>query len=60
MQTNITQIINQLNNFRNSYKGDPQQQIQQMLNSGRVSQEQYNAAVKKANQLASLIGIPTH
>jgi len=60
MPTNITQIINQLNNFRNSYKGDPQQQIQQMLNSGRVSQEQYNAAVKKANQLASMIGIPTH
>lgn len=37
--------------FRNSFKGDPRQQVQQLLNSGRVTQEQYNNAVRMANEL---------
>ena len=35
----------------------PGQQIQQMLNSGRVSQAQYNQAVQQAQQLARMLGI---
>ncbi len=41
--------------FKNSYNGDPKQQIQQMLNSGQLTQEQYNQAVEKANQLQMLL-----
>lgn len=36
--------------FRQSFKGDPRQQIQQMLNSGQITQAQYDNAVKMANQ----------
>lgn len=36
--------------------GDPNQMIQQMLNSGQVTQEQYNAAVAKAEQLQQFFG----
>lgn len=36
--------------------GDPNQMIQQMLNSGQVTQEQYNAAVAKAEQLQRMLG----
>lgn len=36
--------------------GDPNQMIQQMLNSGQVTQEQYNAAVAKAEQLQKMFG----
>ena len=43
--------------FRNGFQGDPQQQIQQLLNSGKVSQQQYNRAVQLANQLAPMMGI---
>lgn len=57
---NIMQMISQLQNFKNNFKGDPQQQIQQMLNSGRVTQAQYDNAVKQANQIAKMMGIPTH
>jgi hypothetical protein len=39
------------------FKGDPQQQVQQLLNSGRISQEQYNAAVQKAQTLAKMMGM---
>lgn len=36
--------------------GDPNQMIQQMLNSGQITQEQYNAAVAKAEQLQQIFG----
>ena len=50
-------IVSRFNHFRQSFKGDPQQQVQQLLNSGKVSQEQYNAAVQKAQQLSRLLNM---
>jgi len=44
-------LLQRFQQFRNSFKGDPRQQIQQMLNSGRITQAQYDQAVKMANQL---------
>lgn len=48
-------IVQQFMQFKQSFKGDPRQQVQQMLNSGRVSQDQYNAAVKKAQDLQKIL-----
>ena len=48
-------IIQQFNQFRKNFKGDPKQQIQQMLNSGKITQSQYNAAVQKAQMLQRMI-----
>lgn len=50
-------IMAQFNAFRQSFKGDPQQMVQQMLNSGRISQQQFNYAVQQANRLKSMFGI---
>jgi len=55
MQPAQPNIIQQFNQFRQNFRGNPQQQIQQMLNSGKVSQAQYNAAVQKAQQLQRLL-----
>jgi len=55
MQPAQPNIIQQFNQFRQNFRGDPQQQIQQMLNSGKVTQAQYNAAVQKAQQLQRLL-----
>lgn len=41
--------------FRNGFKGNAQQQVQQLLQSGRVSQAQYNNAVQMAQQLQQLM-----
>jgi len=49
-------IVQQFQQFRNSFRGDPRQQVQQLLNSGKVSQEQYNQAVQMANQLQKMMG----
>lgn len=48
-------IIQQFQQFRNTFQGDPRQQVQNLLNSGKVTQEQYNRAVQMANQLAGIL-----
>ena len=52
---NMGNLIRQFQQFRQTFRGDPQQQIQQMLNSGQVSQAQYNQAVQMANAFAQLL-----
>lgn len=52
---NMGNIIQQFQQFKNSFHGDPRQQVQQLLNSGRVSQEQYNQAVQMANMLQRMM-----
>ena len=48
-------VIKRFQDFKKSFSGDPQQQIQQLLNSGKVSQAQYNRAVQIAQQLQQLL-----
>ena len=55
MMGNMGQLMQQFMQFRNTFRGDPKQQIQAMLNSGRVSQSQYNQAVQLAQQLAQMM-----
>lgn len=52
---NMMQMVQQLMRFKQSFKGDPRQQVQQMLNSGQVTQEQYNRAVQMANMLQQMM-----
>lgn len=47
----MMQMVQQFRQFQQNFRGDPRQQIQQLLNSGRVSQDQYNRAVQMAQQL---------
>lgn len=48
---NIMNIIQRFQQFKQQFQGNPQQQVQQMLNSGRITQEQYNRAVEMAKNL---------
>lgn len=41
--------------FRNGFTGNAQEEVQKLLNSGRISQEQYNNAVLQAQQLSQLL-----
>ena len=47
-------FMSRLNALKSSVS-DPNTMIQQMLNSGRVSQEQYNAAVQQAQQIQQMM-----
>lgn len=57
MNSNMMQMMQRFQQFQQSFRGDPRQQIQQLLNSGRVSQQQYDQAVQTANQLRRMIGM---
>lgn len=43
--------------FQQTFKGDPRQQVQNLLNSGKVTQNDYNRAVQMAQQLQRMMGI---
>ena len=49
-------MIQKFQQFRQMFQGDPNQQVQQLMNSGKVSQAQYNQAVQMANQLKNMLG----
>lgn len=55
-QGGINGMLQRFQQFRQNFHGDPQQQVQQLLNSGRVSQQQYNQAVQMAQQFQRLFG----
>lgn len=55
-QNPMTAIMQRFRQFQQTFRGDPQQQVQQLLNSGRVNQQQYNQAVQMANQLQRMMG----
>ena len=52
---NMGNLIQQFNQFKQSFSGNPQQIVQQMLSSGKISQEQYNQAVQMANQFQQFL-----
>lgn len=54
---NGNDLISRFLQFKKSFSGNPQEQVQQMLNTGRISQAQYNDAVQKANQLAQILNM---
>lgn len=50
-------FLQQFQQFKNNFHGDPRQQIQQLLNSGKITQNQYNAAVQKAQMIKKILGM---
>lgn len=49
-------MIQQFIEFANGFKGNPQQEVQKLLNSGQMSQEQLNALQQQATQFQQLLG----
>lgn len=52
---NMQQMMSKLNQFRQSFQGDPKQQVQQLLNSGKMSQDQYNQLSQMATQIQNML-----
>lgn len=48
-------FINQFNQFRSTFTGNPEQQVKELISSGRMSQDQFNQLAQMANQLRQLI-----
>ena len=49
-------IVQQIMEFKNQFQGDPQQKVQELLNSGKMTQEQCNSLMQQAQTILSQIG----
>jgi len=48
-------FVSQFKKFMSDFHGNPQQQVQQMLNTGQLSQAKLNSAIQTAQQLMRLL-----
>lgn len=51
----LQQMMSAFQQFKANFKGDPQQEVQRLLNSGQMSQQQYNELQQRAMQLSRLM-----
>ena len=52
---NINNVMQQFQQFKRSFQGDPQQQVMQLLNSGQMSQGQFNQLQMLAKQFQTML-----
>lgn len=53
--TNPMQMIQQFMQFKNNFRGDPQQEVMKLLQSGRMNQQQLNQLQQQATQFQQMI-----
>lgn len=54
---NMANLVQQFKQFKQNFTGDPKTQVQQLLNSGQITQDQYNKAVQMANTMQHMLNI---
>ncbi len=52
---NVSQFINEINNFKRNFQGDPKAEVEKMMRNGQLSQAQFNEFAQIANQFAKYI-----
>lgn len=48
---NTMQLLQQLNQFRNTFQGDPQKKVEQLRKSGQMTDAEYQQLEAMANQI---------
>lgn len=54
------QIVGEINKFAQTIKGNPQQMVQRLLDTGEMSQADYNKFAQMAQQIMPLLGSQSH
>lgn len=52
---NMMGLMGKFQQFRNTFRGDPRAQVQQLLESGQMTQEQFNQLSQMAQQFQNMI-----
>lgn len=55
-QNMYSRLMGEVDNFRKSFRGDPRQEVQNLLNSGHMSQAQFNQYSQFVMQMADAMG----
>ena len=50
------QMMSAFQQFKQNFRGDPQQEVQRLLNSGQMSQQQYNQLQQMAMNMQRMFG----
>ena len=53
---NLSGLVSQFNAFKQNFQGNPGEQVQNLLNSGQMSQEQLNRILPVAEQFYQMLG----
>ena len=48
---NMSDLINQIMDFKKNFTGNPKQEVERLLQSGQMSQQQFNQLSQIANQI---------
>lgn len=52
---NFAQMVQQFNQFKTNFKGDPKAEIEKLMQSGKLTQQQLNQLQQMAKQFQSLM-----
>ena len=52
----MTDIIRRAREFRESFAGNPRDEVQRLLNSGQMSQQEFNRLSQMAQQVVQAMG----
>ena len=51
----LQQFLTQFNQLRKTYQGNPKEEVEKMLQTGQMSQQQFNQLREMANQIMQFV-----
>lgn len=51
----LANIMNQFKQFKQNFQGDPKQRVQELLDSGQMTQQQFNQLSQAATQFQQMM-----
>lgn len=51
------EIMEQFQNFRKTFQGDPKNEVEKLVRSGQISQAQLDDLQRKASEVKKILGI---
>lgn len=55
MNSGVANMMSQFNQFKNSFSGDPKAKVQELLNSGQMTQQQFQQLSQAATQFQNMM-----
>lgn len=54
-QNPIQNIMSEIENFKKMFNGDPKKEVEKLLQSGKMTQQQFNQLSQMANNILSIL-----
>ena len=54
-KVNMDRLANSINAFQRNFLGDPKAEVERMLQTGQMTQDQFNRLAQQANQIMQML-----